>query len=176
MTTKNGKRSRAHVEVIAATREEESVLANLLELYAHDFSEFRELELGADGRFGYKHLSLYWREEGRHPFLVRMDGRLAGFALVKRGSEVSADETAWDLAEFFIMRAYRRRGVGTGVAHKVWRLLPGRWEVRVMESNRAACEFWESAISGFTGKRIRSTRFEKTGGAWRIFAFEAGKL
>ncbi len=42
----------AQVEIVAAAREEEPVLANLLELYAHDFSDFHEVELGADGRFG----------------------------------------------------------------------------------------------------------------------------
>jgi predicted acetyltransferase len=47
-------------------------------LYAHDFSEFHEIELGADGRFGYKHLPLYWREPNRRPLLVKVDGKLAG--------------------------------------------------------------------------------------------------
>jgi hypothetical protein len=42
--------------------EQELILANLLELYAHDFSEFHELELGSDGRFGYGGLPLYWSE------------------------------------------------------------------------------------------------------------------
>ena len=104
-------------------------------MYAHDFSEFHEIELGADGRFGYKHLPLYWREPNRRPFLVKVDGKLAGLVLVKRGSELSGDETVWDVAEFFVVRRYRRRGIGTYVAHAVWRQVPGLWEVRVMESN-----------------------------------------
>ncbi|HSE21540.1 MAG TPA: hypothetical protein VLB68_07760 [Pyrinomonadaceae bacterium] len=40
------------IEVIPATSEQRPILANLFELYAHDFSEFYDLELGADGRFG----------------------------------------------------------------------------------------------------------------------------
>jgi hypothetical protein len=32
------------IEVIPATSEERPILANLLELYAHDFSEFYDLE------------------------------------------------------------------------------------------------------------------------------------
>ena len=36
----------AHIEVIPAAAEEEQILANLLELYAHDFSEFHDLEIG----------------------------------------------------------------------------------------------------------------------------------
>ena len=48
---------------------QELVLANLLELYAHDFSEFHDLELGMDGRFGYSHLPLYWSELADTRFL-----------------------------------------------------------------------------------------------------------
>src|SRR5271165_5486338 len=98
----------AHIELVPAASEQESIIANLLELYAHDFSEFHSLELGANGRFGYKHLPLYWSEPDRYPFLVKVDDRLAGLALVKRGSEVSDSEAVWDVGEFFIVRAYRR--------------------------------------------------------------------
>jgi predicted acetyltransferase len=115
------------LEVFAAAPDQEPILANLLELYAHDFSEFHNLELGPDGRFGYKHLSLYWREPGRYPLLVKVDGQLAGLVLVKRGEEGSRDENVWDMEEFFVVRGYRRRGIGTGVAHEVWRRFPGRW-------------------------------------------------
>ena len=47
------------------------LLANLLELYVHDLSEvFPRIEMGADGRFGYDPLPLYWSEpERRFPFL-----------------------------------------------------------------------------------------------------------
>lgn len=146
-------------------------MANLLELYAHDFSEFFNLELGADGRFGYKHLPLYWVEPDRYPFLVKVDGKLAGVVLVKRGSEISFDESVWDVAEFFIARGYRRRGVGMKVAHEVWSRFPGRWEVRVMESNPSAREFWERAINSFTGEASFPVRVEKDGGSWHLFSF-----
>lgn len=159
--------------MIPATPDQEPILANLLELYAHDFSEFQHLELGDDGRFGYKHLPLYWREPNRRPFLVRIDGKLAGLVLVKQGSEISGDETVWDMAEFFVVRGYRRRGIGTDVAHQVWRKFPGMWEVRVMESNGSACRFWERAISAFAGASIQSVKVEKCGKRWRVFSFES---
>ena len=169
----HAKRSPAVIEVIPASPDQESILANLLELYAHDFSEFHDLELRADGRFGYKHLPLYWSEPNRHPFLVRMDGKLAGLVLVKRGSEISSNETVWDMAEFFIVRGYRRRGMGTKTAHEVWRRFPGLWEVRVMESNDSAQQFWARAISAFAGETIHSVCVEKRGEPWRVFSFES---
>jgi len=93
--------------------------------------------------------------------------------LVKKGSEISGNETAWDMAEFFIIRAYRRRGVGTEIAHRVWRRFPGLWEVRVMEYNHAAHQFWERAISAFTAEQARSARVEKDGQGWHLFSFES---
>src|SRR5215208_4237834 len=99
--------SPVNVEVTPALPEHEPVLANLLELYSHDFSEFLDLKLGADGRFGYKHLPLYWEQSNRFPFLVTVDGDLAGFVFVHRGSQISGDEDIWDVAEFFIVRGCR---------------------------------------------------------------------
>jgi predicted acetyltransferase len=161
------------IELIPAAPDQQPVVANLLELYAHDFSEFHEIELRADGRFGYKDLPLYWREPDRRPFLVRVDGNLAGLVLVKRGWDLSGDETVWDMAEFFVVRRYRRRGIGTCVAHEVWRQVPSLWEVRVMESNHSAHLFWAHAISTFTGQTILSRRFENGAKLWRVFAFES---
>ena len=83
------------IELMRATPEQEPILANLLQLYAHDFSEFHGLDLGADARFDYKDLPLYFREPARHPFLVRKDGKWVGLVLVKRGSQISRDETVW---------------------------------------------------------------------------------
>ncbi len=74
------------LEVTPALPVQAPVLANLLELYIHDFSEFRNLEIGEDGRFGYASLPLYWSETDRYPFLVRMEGKWAGLVLVKKGS------------------------------------------------------------------------------------------
>ncbi|MDQ2710794.1 MAG: GNAT family N-acetyltransferase [Acidobacteriota bacterium] len=170
---KHAEEPSAHIQVIPAVAEQEPILANLLELYAHDFSEFYNLELGPDGRFGYRKLPLYWSEPGRHPFLVRIDGELAGLVLVKRGSEISGDQTVWDMAEFFVVRRYRRRGIGTEIANEVWRRYPGFWEVRVMDLNRPARHFWKRAISMFTGETSRPVRILKNGEWWHLFSFES---
>jgi len=165
-----------HLQVVPARAEEAVVLANLLELYAHDFSEFHDLEIGEDGRFGYPSLPMYWSEPNRHPFLIRMDGKLAGLVLVQRClSSLSClnKDAAWDVAEFFVMRGCRRRGIGTQAAHQVWRRFPGMWEIRVMQANVAARSFWSGAISMFTGEAARAVDIEKAGERWAIFSFES---
>ncbi len=171
--TKSAEAQSGQVEVVPARLDEELIVANLLELYIHDFSEFKGLEIGADGRFGYNPLSLYWSELGRYPLLVRVEGKLAGVVLVKRGSEVSGNDEVWDMAEFFVLRGYRRRGIGTRIAHEVWTRFPGMWEVRVMQSNVPAHQFWGRAISLLTGKENQPTRVEKDGKCWTLFSFES---
>jgi predicted acetyltransferase len=156
------------VRLVPATAEQAPILANLLELYAHDFSEFYNVEIGEDGRFGYRQLPLYWSEPERYPFLIRVDGKLAGVVLVKRGSR-----DCWYIAEFFVLRAYRRSGIGTQVAHAVWRRFPGRWEVRVMAANLAGQRFWAAAIAAFTGESIDAVSIEHNGVSWSRFSFES---
>lgn len=164
------------IELVPATADQQPILANLLELYAHDFSEFHDIDPGPDGRFGYKDLPLYWRDPDRHPFLVHADGALAGFVLVKRVPPTPGSQPIWDMAEFFILRRYRRRGIGTRTAHEVWKRLPGPWQVRVMQSNQAGGAFWERAIVTFADKQIpgqpsRAVTLREIAAPWRIFSF-----
>jgi predicted acetyltransferase len=163
----------ATIEVVPATPEQEPILANMLELYAHDFSEFVGLRLGPDGRFGYRHLHSYWEEPGRHPFIVKAGGHLAGFVFVRRGSAISGDADVWDMAEFFIVRGFRRLGVGTEVARNIWRKFPGRWEVRVIDRNRKAGVFWRRAINLFLGEAIEPIPFVEDGQGWHAFSFDS---
>lgn len=127
------------VDVTVATVRDRAVLDQLLELYAHDFSEFTAADIDAVGRFGYRYLDGYWTEPDRHPFLVRVDGRIAGFVFVRSGQP-------HDMAEFFVMRKYRRSGIGRKVAHDVLARFPGEWQVRQIATNAAATSFWRSAI------------------------------
>jgi len=92
---------------------------------------------------------------------------------VKKGSELSGNETVWDMAEFFVVRRYRRQGIGKQIAHERWTTFPGMWEVRVMQSNVSACLFWARVISRFAGEAIHPVRVEKSGQSWNRFSFES---
>ncbi|HEX4286549.1 MAG TPA: GNAT family N-acetyltransferase [Terracidiphilus sp.] len=154
--------------LIAAGPEHEPVLANLLELYIHDFSEFIAKDVGEDGRFGYAQLSLYWSDPRRRPFLARYEDKWAGFALVRK-----TEEDVWDMAEFFILRRYRRTGLGRELAEKVWRRFPGRWQVRVRADNGAARAFWETSIARFADETLEAAVVQIDGMTWNLFSFES---
>jgi predicted acetyltransferase len=87
----------------------------------------------------------FWRRDDRRHFVVRVDGRPAGFALVRRLTPVDG-APAWEMAEFFVLRAYRRRGVGTRVARALFARFPGRWTLSVLTWNVTAQPFWRRVI------------------------------
>ncbi len=170
------------VSLDVATGADHTLLSNLLELYIHDLSRaFPDVELGPDGRFGYRRLPLYWSEpDRRFAFLIKCDGRVAGFVFVTRGSPDSpdspetADENVLDVAEFFVMRRHRRSGVGRRAAFLVWEHFPGTWTVRVSEGNPRALEFWSGVVGEFTGGAVSESQRPGTPNAWRVFSFESG--
>jgi len=127
------------VDIHEATIGDKPAVRQLLELYAHDFSEFDGGDVDERGVFGYPYLDVYWTEPERYPFLIRVDGHVAGFVLVRLGSP-------HDVAEFFVMRKYRRGGVGVEAARAVFARFAGEWQVRQVRANVAATAFWRAAI------------------------------
>jgi len=132
--------------------EQKSVLHNLMELCQHDYSEFNDDEPNEHGLFGYRYLDHYWTEAGRYPFFVRVGGKLAGFVLV-RILETGHSPT-YSLAEFFILRKYRRQGIGQQAAHRAFDLLPGVWRVHQESGNLPAQAFWRKVIGHYTGDKF----------------------
>jgi predicted acetyltransferase len=143
---------------------ERPVLENLFQLYAYDWSELGRLEVGHDGRFADPSLGVYWQDADRHPFLIRVDGRLAGFALVGARSRLTGEAGVFDMAEFFVMRGYRRRGVGFAAAAAAFDRFAGPWQVRQRDENVAATAFWRRAIARYTDGNYQEVRCDDA--AW----------
>jgi predicted acetyltransferase len=169
-----GAATRGAVSLVRATEDAAPLLHNLLELYIHDLSEVFAVEIGADGRFGYDKLPRYWTDpESYHPFVIRCGGKVAGFALVTRGSPAIGDPAVFDVAEFFVLRAYRRMGVGRDAAFALWDTLRGRWVVRVAESHTAGIRFWSDVVRAYAGGALDETPWAARGDDWRVFAFDS---
>lgn len=149
--------------------EEKEVLRHLMQFYLYDFSEFAGFDVNRHGRYEYKFFDHYWTEAGRFPYFIMVDQQYAGFALVNRHGVLLAE--GHSIAEFFVMRKYRRRGIGEAAARHVFAQHRGDWEVRVAESNGGARAFWRQVISGYTKGRFDERAMR--GDSWRgtIFLF-----
>lgn len=130
--------------------EQKSVFMQMMELYMYDFSEFSDEDINEYGYFGYLRIDDYWNEEGRYPFFIRVDGKLAGLVLVRSCCEYNDLPNPHNIAEFFVMKKYRRKGVGKEVAMKIFEMFPGGWEVSQWVNNLPAQYFWKQVISKYT--------------------------
>ena len=137
------------IELCEAKLSDKAILQNMLELYQHDASEYDGKDLDEHGRYGYRYLDYYWVEANRVPFLVRVDGKLAGFALVNEHL-IKTGEAGLSVAEIFIVRKYRRCGVGTTVARQLFDRFAATWEVRQEAGNIVAQAFWRKVINTYT--------------------------
>ena len=57
------------------------------------------------------------------------------------------------VAEFFVVRKHRRRGVGLAAAHALFGSAWGVWEAAVVRRNAGALAFWRQAASTYPGVR-----------------------
>jgi predicted acetyltransferase len=142
-----------NIEIERASKDEKLILRHLMQLYSYDFTEFEDIEMDQHGLFHYDYFDHYWTEEKRMPFLVRVDGKLAGFVLVKK--EVKNDSSPYFfMAEFFIMKKYRGQGIGQTVAFYFFDHFPGEWQVSEVARNLPAQAFWRKVIGRYTGGKF----------------------
>lgn len=127
---------------------EKPVLFAIMQLYLYDSSDYTGDEVGATGVYAYHYFDLYWTEDGRFPFLIMLDNQIVGLALVRQLER--GPDPLHQLAEFFIMRSYRRRGLGRAAATAVFDRFPGRWEVQQSAANHAGRAFWQRVIDDYT--------------------------
>lgn len=158
----------ADLEIVAATQTDYPIVRNLAHYYVYDMSEHAGFDFADNGQFEpARSLANYWGVEPEaavdrwppewegFPFLARVGGKLAGFALVRR---IAHAPSVFDMGEFFVARKFRRRGTGAELARAMFARFPGRWEVREMLTNTGAQLFWRAVITEFTRGRYTESR------------------
>lgn len=139
------------VELQQIPEGKKSILFHLLQLYMYDFSEIQGSDIGPDGLFRYEHLDSYWEDPSRLPFVISVDEQVAGFVLVNSYTCVQKAGATRSIAEFFVLRKYRRKGVGRTAAFLIFDRFPAKWEVRQIAENEAGQRFWRRVIGEYTG-------------------------
>lgn len=145
---------RPSIRLDVAHRDESVILGNLLSLYLHDLSPYTGATPGRDGRFAYPRFDSYWtaegEAEGRVLLLITVEDELVGFVLKNRHSRLGQREQVSSVVEFFVMRKWRRHGVGRIAAEALFDRFAGNWEVSHLRANAPAHAFWLRVIDGYT--------------------------
>lgn len=111
------------------------MLSNLGQLYRYDLAAAYRPLPNDDGTFHNRRLDVFLSglDTGLRAWLVHAGGRLAGFAMVR-----TADDGTHSVADFFVVRALRRSGVGRTAAREVLAMFPGPWRIAFQRYNPGA--------------------------------------
>jgi ribosomal-protein-alanine N-acetyltransferase len=128
--------------------------------YVYDMSEYLGHLPGwkfpPAGAYECDDLGSYFSDPAAFPYLIKVAGELAGFAIVDRKGSDPAIQ--FNMAQFFIHRKFKGQGIGTAVADECFRRHAGLWSVMVIPENRGALAFWRKAIGAFTGGLLAESR------------------
>lgn len=150
-----------HITLKPLTHKEYPLVQNMARFYVYDMSEClgdeEGWEIPANGLYECIDFKKYWDDENAFPFLIYYQNELAGFAIIdKKGSEPDID---FNMAEFFILRKFKGRGIGSYVAQLFFDRFQGLWEVMVMPRNEGAYRFWRGTIYHYAhGDVVEYTR------------------
>ena len=143
------------VEMSDAETADLPIVLNLVPYYIYDMSEWMGWNCKADGTYGgCDDLPEYLSEPWGSLHVLRVNDKLAGFTSVRRLSESPA---SFDMGEFFVIRKFRRKGVGKEAAKHLFERFRGDWQIRCFVENTPAVEFWRSVVSGYSGGEYRES-------------------
>lgn len=164
-----------HIDVRVAETSEKTIVRDLLGPYLRELRAFTGGEPNPNGPFTYPYLDRYWPPdseiEGRVPFLIRVNGEIAGFILKSTWSNVAGKASAHAIAEFFVVEPWQGQGAGRVAAHAVFDRFPGRWEIAALDANHAAKAFWRRVINEYTGGAFEEIALDTDawhGPVWRF--------
>lgn len=152
------------LELILTPVDEAGVIVNLWRLYQYDLCDVGGTKPNAwglfedDGTHTYNYaesLRVWWEHPRRlYPFLIRADGRAAGFAMVGSGDEFAPYACDFFLHEFFVLRPFRGQGVAAWATRQLFAVLPGTWELGVLPDNTRALRFWRRTLAELSATHV----------------------
>ncbi len=149
------------VTLLEAKKEDQETIQNLGRFYVYEMSRYCGFlpgwETPQNGLFACVDLRPYFENLNHYPFIVQVNGELAGFALINKAG--STPDVDWNMGEFFIISKFQGKGIGRRVAEQIFNQFPGVWETAQIPENEAAGYFWHKVIDRYThGKFERSIK------------------
>jgi predicted acetyltransferase len=161
-----------NIELHPAHRDELETIENLMQFYMYDFSEWLPLTLAEHGFFPIQPKPDYWRQPATRPFLIKVDGELAGFVTVDNDTHIDGAEH--NIGYFFITRRWRGQGVAQFVVSALLSRFPGHWQIFHIDANLPAQRFWARVIPDSSGGEFSLHHRDVDGYPCTFYAFSSG--
>ena len=143
------------MKVSLVPAEKYEYVKNLFQYYIYDMSEYTGWPPYENGTFDVSDsvtgLSDYWNKPNHFPYLIMVDDEVAGFSLVRKYPD---NDDYFDIGQFFILRKFKRKGVGEKAFKLSVSRHSGKWITRVLPNNLGAKKFWLKVINSIATTEI----------------------
>lgn len=96
-------------------------------------------------------LTRWFADPNAHLFTILKANEPLGFAMVTPGAAGVGRATAqFRMAEFFVARPHRRRGIGQSAVRLIFDRFAGTWEIIEYLRNPNAVSFWRKVVAQYT--------------------------
>jgi len=107
--------------------------------------------LGEVGHREPDQIAHWFGDPNTFPLIIVKGSEPVGFARVLRAVASAAQPRIdYRMAEFFVLRTWRRLGIGQTAVQLILSRFAGRWEIREYLRNTAAVSFWRRVVATYT--------------------------
>ena len=150
------------ISILPILIEEKEILRNLIEKYNYDSSDIDNDDVNDYGLYGYKYLDHYWTEENRYAYFIKVNNKLAGFVMIDNHLYYNEIKSNYCISEFFVLKKYRRMGVGKYVIKHIVNKYKGKWQIGYYPKNNTGKIFWNNVVKEITNEKYEIINNNKT--------------
>jgi predicted acetyltransferase len=111
-------------------------------------------------------LARWFADSNAHAVTILYGDERVGFAMVshrlrdaatapRAGTDMGSGAPEFSMAEFFIARGWRRRGIGAQAVRLILDRFTGQWLITQYLRNTTAVEFWRRVVADYTGGKYQ---------------------
>ncbi|KJB86260.1 hypothetical protein AZ66_19890 [Paenibacillus sp. E194] len=132
------------MSVVKVELNQKIILKHLMTLFLHDLSEFNEeQEFNQEsGLFEFDAFEWFFEKEGLFPFFIKHEDDIIGFILLQSSPYTNPERYDYLINSFFILKKYRRKGLGKQAVQDLFQQCPGRYAIGQLSNNIPAIQFW----------------------------------
>ena len=146
------------LQIVRNNKKEE--MRNYLNEYLIELKEFDDtIKFNKKGEPIYKYFDDYFIDKDRYPIYFIIDNNISGIALVREL------EIGYEIAEFYVLKEYRRDGNALVFINMIFNLFDGDFSFSTRLENKRAIKFWDKVSSDYRDVKISQDDNYKE---WRI--------
>ena len=126
------------------------IFDELAQEYEHEFSSISGKKKNQDGKYSIDvdwhipNFGYYWKE----------NTNTVGFCIVE------VIDGYFEIVDFYVIPAYRKKMVGKNMAFAVFNKHPGLWRIRQISGSELATKFWRRVIGDYTNENYTESQID----------------